>query len=142
VFWQLWKGNVHYEPDRGQFTTWLFAITRSRSLDRLRALGRRPDAAAAADAMASIETASPAGAGVDEPERNIARAERARTVRAALRSLPSEQQSAVELCFFGGLTHEEAAEELQQPLGTVKTRIRLGIDKLRVSLRQALEGES
>jgi RNA polymerase sigma-70 factor (ECF subfamily) len=59
-----------------------------------------------------------------------------------LRSLPSEQQSAVELCFFGGLTHEEAAEELQQPLGTVKTRIRLGIDKLRVSLRQALEGES
>jgi RNA polymerase sigma-70 factor (ECF subfamily) len=129
---------VHYEPDRGQFTTWLFAITRSRSHDRLRALGRRPDAAAAADTMASIETASADG----EPERNIARAERARTVRAALRSLPSEQQSAVELCFFGGLTHEEAAEELQQPLGTVKTRIRLGIDKLRVSLRQALEGES
>jgi RNA polymerase sigma-70 factor (ECF subfamily) len=125
VFWQLWKSQVSYDPARGGFRTWLFAITRSRCLDRLR---KRPR-----DTAAELPATSQGGA--PDPERAAYLAERQRQVVAALSELPNAQRVALELGFFGGMTHREIADRLGEPLGTVKSRIKMGMDKLKVTLR-------
>jgi RNA polymerase sigma-70 factor (ECF subfamily) len=126
VFWQLWKSQVSYDPGRGGFRTWLFAITRSRCLDRLR---KRPR-----DAAAAVEL-PPARSGAPDPERAAYLSERQKRVVAALDELPQPQRVALELGFFGGMTHREIADRLGEPLGTVKSRIKMGMDKLKVTLR-------
>ncbi|MGH9321476.1 MAG: sigma-70 family RNA polymerase sigma factor [Vicinamibacteria bacterium] len=122
VFWQLWKKELDYDPVRGGFRTWLFAITRSRCLDRLRrhrksTLEPRP---------------SPAPS---SPEQEAYLGERQRHVVAAFRDLPEPQRLALEMGFFEGLTHRQIAERLGEPLGTIKSRIKMGMDKLNESLR-------
>jgi RNA polymerase sigma-70 factor (ECF subfamily) len=77
-----------------------------------------------------IEVESPIG----NPQRDTEKAERARDVAAALSTLPTEQREVIELAYFGGLSHSEIAEKTSQPLGTVKTRARLALDKLRAGL--------
>jgi RNA polymerase sigma-70 factor (ECF subfamily) len=126
VFWQLWKGRIRYDAARGRFTTWLFALTRNRCVDRLRSRKRRP----ATEPLA----AEPRERAPEDPEIDArAGEERARVAR-ALASLPDEQRRAIELCFYEGLTHREAAERLREPLGTIKGRVRMAMEKLKVSL--------
>ncbi len=127
VFWRLWKGNIRYDASRGRFSTWLYAMTRNRSIDRLRARRRQP----ATDPMPE----TPVFPAPEDPEEDAGAAQKRRQVLAALSALPDEQRRAIELCFYQGLTHREAAQRLKEPLGTVKGRVKLAMNKLRVSLR-------
>lgn len=129
TFWQVWQRARSYDPARGSVRTWLLTIARSRALDRLRARGRRPDAAT--DVSTAELLAAPAD---DDPAASAEGGERARRVGAALAELPADQRRALELAYFGGLTQVEIAQALGEPLGTVKTRMRLGLRKLRDAL--------
>lgn len=126
VFHQVWRTASSYSAARGRVDTWLFVLTRSRSLDRLRTVGRRErNAIAAVDTICQIR--SPAVT----PEEDIIICERRDVVLAALQQLPVEQRQVLELAYFQGMTHAEIANHIGRSLGTVKTRIRLGLSKLR-----------
>jgi RNA polymerase sigma-70 factor, ECF subfamily len=134
AFAQAWRDAPRFELGRGSVAGWLTTIARSRALDLVRARSRRErmTAAAAADrpgnppAMGDLP-ADPAGS-LDQDERR-------RQVQQALESLSPSQRRAIELAYFEGLSQSEIAERLQEPLGTVKTRVRLGMQKLREMLR-------
>ena len=130
AFTQAWKNAAYYRADRSSVLSWLSMITRTRALDFLRARSRRVKAMTHATRSMGdepIATAdAPRGAG-DQLEDE----ERAAAVGLALHSLASPQRAAIELSFFSGLTHLEIAERLGEPLGTVKTRIRLGMQHMR-----------
>lgn len=127
VFWQLWKNRIQYDPERGRFSTWLFAITRNRCLDRLRSMQRKPH-------IQSLVEHSPEPQKQDVEE-NIYAAERRQIVQQALNLLPDPQRQALELAYYQGMTHSEIAGQLEVPLGTVKSRIKLGMQKLKQKLR-------
>lgn len=126
VFMKLWRQGQRYDPARGRFSAWLLSVTRFAAIDRLRREGRQP---------LSIEV----GAGApDEPDgmemlpaTDHEAWERGQHLRLLLEQLPSEQRLVLELAYFGGLTHSELAEQLGLPLGTVKGRLRLGLERLR-----------
>lgn len=133
AFAQAWRDAKRFEPGRGSVGAWLATIARSRALDLVRATGRRnrlADTAAASSVDASIAMGSPS----PSPSAHVEDDERARKVRAALDQLPAPQRAALELAYFGGLSQSEIAERLSEPLGTVKTRVRLGLHKLREQL--------
>ncbi len=132
VFGQLWDGDVLYDERRGRFTTWLFALARSRSLDKLRAVGRGTATSEVdGEELPSGETAP----GIDAYTY-----ERIDCARRALGVLPQDQRNAIELCFFEGLTHREAADKLDQSLDTVKGLIKSAMDKMRAALRELTAG--
>ena len=138
VFAQLWQSAHRFDAARGSVAAWITTMTRSRALDLLRAQRRRTrlhERAATADADGF---AVPLGGGGDTPDVDAERAELAQAVRASLTSLPPAQRRAIELAFFGGLSHTDIAAALNEPLGTVKTRIRTGMLKLRDALRPML----
>lgn len=123
VFLSAWR--TQYDPARGSTHAWILAMVRNRSIDVLRARKRRP--------------VQPLVEGLDPPDTQDVPAQAASNVdaaaaRTALDSLPPEQKQAIELAYFGGLTHTEIATQLAAPIGTVKGRIRLGLDRLRVAL--------
>jgi RNA polymerase sigma-70 factor, ECF subfamily len=124
VYMQAWRGAAGYDPGRGTPSSWLLTLTRSRAIDLLRARTRE-HATDPLEAAGNIRSATP------DPEEATADAERHREVRSALTSLSAEQREAIELAYFAGLSHTEIALRLGQPLGTVKTRIRLGMLRLR-----------
>jgi RNA polymerase sigma-70 factor (ECF subfamily) len=135
VFWHLWRHAGRYDAARGSVIVYLVTLARSRSLDRLRARERRVrlrnevgDAALGANSVG-------AGGGGSTPFRDALANEYRVRVRRALAELPVEQREAVELAFLEGLTHLEISARLGQPLGTVKTRIRSALLRLRSSLR-------
>ena len=133
TFWQAWRQATRFSADRGSVQTWVLTIARSRALDRLRATRRlREDTI---DEGGSPEGgASGVGATLpssSNPALDAEHAERRRLVVAALSELPAEQREALELGYFGGLSQSEIAERTGQPLGTVKTRMRLAMLKLR-----------
>jgi RNA polymerase sigma-70 factor (ECF subfamily) len=132
TFWQAWRQADRYEPERGTVQTWLLTMARSRSLDRLRSNRRLredsiDDAPSATAGGAFLESAS-------DPSLDVEHAERKRIVLAALSELPPEQRQALELGYFSGLSQTEIAERTGQPLGTIKTRMRLAMQKLRERL--------
>lgn len=127
VFHQVWRTSKCYDATKGRVDAWLFVLTRSRSLDRLRALSRLTKAVAASVEAAQLEPKSP----VIKPEEDAILAERRGKVLAALAQIPIEQRQVIELAYYKGMTQEEIAAQTCQPLGTVKTRIRLGLSKLR-----------
>jgi len=129
VWRQVWRQADAYTPHRGRVDTWLFMLLRSRALDRLRSLKRSERVTAAAQNL----TVSASQATVD-PAENALIAERRQQVQVALSQLPSEQRQVLELVYYQGLTHAEIAAQTGQPLGTIKTRIRLGLVKLRQAL--------
>ncbi len=131
TFWQVWRQADRYEGSRGAVSTWLIMIARSRALDRLRRSknSREDPWEAAADGDAAELHAS----GRD-PLQNAESAERSDMVRAALHALPREQREAMELAYMAGLSQTEIAFRTGQPLGTVKTRARLALRKLRDTL--------
>jgi len=131
VFAQAWRQSSRYSAGRGSVIAWLMTLTRSRAIDRARGRRARPDATSDSAAIVDV---SDSGASADEQLAWIAQAAQ---VRAALAALPLLQRVAIELAFYEGLTHTEIADRLEQPLGTVKTRIRQGLLKLRDQLSGA-----
>jgi len=127
VFLQVWRRAGDFEESRGRVFTWLVTIARSRALDRLRVLGSR---ARLADQVLANPAEIAGDASVD-----AARSEEGRVVRQALAELPTEQSRALFLAYFEGLTQTEISARLGEPLGTVKTRMRSGLMKLRELLR-------
>ena len=124
TFWQAWRSAAGFDARRAAVPAWLAMIARCRALDRLRRRRRHEDLGTVAS------PADPSGTGVEEAER----AERAERVAAAILVLPPDQRRAIELAFFDGHSHAEIADRLALPLGTVKTRIRLAMQKLREQL--------
>lgn len=125
VFWEAWQAAEAYDPSRGSPEAWLVTRARSRAIDRVRRVRRRSETfAAPLDESLAAGTADPA------PDAAERAADRTR-VASALERLPEAQREVVELAYWGGLTQTEIAERLKQPLGTVKTRIRLGLERLR-----------
>ena len=132
VFSQAWRQASRYDPSRGTVVGWLLTLARSRSIDRLRGRRSRPDPSVDQARLNAIpDTAAPA-------DDQVAWAGQAAQIRAALEGLSLLQRMAIELAFYEGLTHAEIAERLELPLGTVKTRIRQGLLKLRDRLAGAL----
>ena len=140
VFGQVWRRAAQYDPGRGSVAAWLATITRTRALDLIRARGRRTRAIERAAQADGDGLASPLGAPAERPDRGIERQEARRLVARSLGELPEPQRRVIELAYFGGLSQTEIATELHEPLGTVKTRMRAGMEKLRGSLAQLLAG--
>lgn len=127
VFVELWRRAATYEPGRGSVATWIATITRSRGIDRLRA-GRRHEAGRiGSSAEPTATTAEPAAAVLADEERQV--------VAEALAQLTPEQRDAIELAYFEALSHQQIAERLSRPLGTVKSHIRQALIQLRQALR-------
>ena len=135
VFVQIWSRAKTYDSEKSSVFSWAVLMTRSRAIDRLRARDRRLRVVAgpATDEtmLADATDASTAESAADTVDKND---ETAR-VRSLLNNLPSEQRQAIDLAFFGHLTHHEIAARLGQPLGTIKARIRRGLLKLREQIR-------
>ncbi|MBC7844270.1 MAG: sigma-70 family RNA polymerase sigma factor [Gemmatimonadaceae bacterium] len=136
VFWQAWQQAARYTTDRGAPGAWLLAMARSRSLDRLRALRRRRDEQPVDDSVFDNQPA------VGDPLSELDANERASRVVSALQHLPDEQREVLELAYFEGLSQTEIAERLGLPLGTVKTRARLALRKMRDRLDALREVEA
>jgi RNA polymerase sigma-70 factor (ECF subfamily) len=133
TFWQVWKQASRYEPARGSVQTWLLTMARSRALDRLRANRRmREDSIDDSDGVSG--TFATLAASANDPSLDAEHAERKRIVLAALATLPAEQRQALELGYFSGLSQSEIAERTGLPLGTIKTRMRIAMQKLRERL--------
>ncbi len=134
AFSQAWRDAARFESSRGSVAAWLTVIARSRALDQLRARQRRQrmnESASRSDPDLLPGMSAPPG----DPDDAVRRREREEHVAAALAQLSLPQRIAIELAFFEGLSHTEIAAKLNEPLGTVKTRVRLGMQKLRESLR-------
>jgi RNA polymerase sigma-70 factor (ECF subfamily) len=130
---QIWQQSSAYDPVRGALAGWAVTLTRHKAIDRIRASNRRRrllDEIATSPDMAA--------ATVSSANELLLGTECATRVRTALETLPGEQREAIELAFFGGLSQSEVASRLQQPLGTIKARIRRGMLKLRELLGDAL----
>lgn len=132
VFIRIWQNAASYRPDQGKVVTWLASITRYRSIDTIRRQKVRPEG----NQSPWIESDS-----LDMPdpinlESEVERIERRDRVRLAIAQLPKEQKIALAYAYFQGYSHREIAVTLDEPIGTIKTRIRLGMQKLRQVLSE------
>lgn len=132
VYTQIWRQAANYDTGRGSPIAWLMTIARTRAIDRLRSGWQDRQRKEPLDLLNDRETS------VASPEEATVASERQKFVRAALSSLTPEQREVIELAYYGGLSHSEIALKLNQPLGTVKTRTRLGMMKLREALAPML----
>ena len=130
AFVQIWEKAAAFDPALGGAFHWALSITRHRAIDRLRSRQRR---ARLVDELQNEVAVDPPQASGPDP--SALGADESVAVRAAIRSLPEDQAQAIEMAFFRGLTHPEIAQALQQPLGTVKARIRRGLLRLRDTLQ-------
>lgn len=131
TFWQAWRQANRYLAARGSVQTWLLTIARSRALDRVRAVKRlreEPLEGESGEALVQQVSEGDASTSAESNERRV-------IVLAALSELPSEQREALELGYYNGLSQSEIAERTGQPLGTIKTRMRLAMQKLRGRLQ-------
>jgi RNA polymerase sigma-70 factor (ECF subfamily) len=128
AFLSIWRSRSRYQRERGSVRTWVLGIVHHRTIDALRRNLVHERRRASAEGIEEREEA---------PERTdveVVRRDEARTVRTVLDSLPAEQCRVIELAYFGGFTHTQIAEMLKMPVGTVKGRMRLGLDKMRRSM--------
>jgi RNA polymerase sigma-70 factor (ECF subfamily) len=133
VFLRLWRRPDLFDVSRGRFLTWLLSVARNRAIDERRSRGRRfrfetPPSVTSEEMLELAPTSEERDHAVVSEERVV--------VQRALETLPPEQRLAIQLAYFGGYTQQEIAVGLHQPLGTVKTRIRLGLQKLRTLLME------
>jgi len=134
AFAQAWRDAGRFEAGRGSVAAWLTVMSRSRALDFVRARARRERITGTAQRSDPERTLGMSAPAVG-PDAAVEAKERERRVAEALADLSPPQRTAIELAFFEGLSHSEIAERLNEPLGTVKTRVRLGMLKLRESLK-------
>lgn len=133
AFLSIWRSGARFDRTRGSVRAWTLGIVRNRAIDALRRdAGRAPKLTF--DDEAVLEQ-RPSGDLTDE---EALRREEAQQVRGALRELPNEQSKVIELAYFGGFSHSEIAAMLSMPLGTVKGRMRLGLEKIRTQLAEGL----
>jgi RNA polymerase sigma-70 factor (ECF subfamily) len=128
AFLSIWRSRLRYEPARGSVRTWVLGIVHNRAIDALRrnlVHERR---------RAEYEGVEERREAPERTDLEAARRQEARSVRSALDELPEEQSRVIELAYFGGFSHTQIAEMLETPVGTVKGRMRLGLEKLRHSL--------
>ena len=130
AFLKVWHQPSSWDPSRGKFVSWLLTITRYTAIDLLRKEQRRP----VQDAVELEDLRIGSGSVMDDPIWQDGR-----LLRSLLENLPVEQIQVIELAFFEGMSHSEMAEHLSLPLGTVKTRVRLGLQKLKALWQDANE---
>ncbi len=129
TFWQAWRKASSYDPSKGAVSTWLLTIGRRKALDRIRSRRRYKEDSVGRDRIfADLVAPGP------DPSEQTEGSELRAQVRAALQELPAEQREVLELGYFNGLSQTEIADVTRQPLGTVKTRMRLAMQKLREPL--------
>lgn len=134
VFMRVWQGASTYRIELAKVSTWLIGITRHRAIDELRRRGARPEKLRA-DWPEDVGRDHHDGLPVEDgPQETVESNLHGHEIRQAIQTLPPEQRVVLSLAFFGGLTHNEMAEFLGQPLGTVKSRVRLAMQKLRDTL--------
>ncbi|XSG74335.1 RNA polymerase sigma factor [Herpetosiphon llansteffanensis] len=127
AFWRVWQRASTFDNSRGNCAPWLFGIARNLSIDELRRRAARPQAAYDDPERPLLESIAD-DADIEEV---VWLGEQRSVVRSAMQSLSAEQREALELAYFSGLTQREIADKLGNPLGTIKTRVRLGLLKLR-----------
>jgi RNA polymerase sigma-70 factor (ECF subfamily) len=134
AFLSIWRSGARYDRARGSVRAWTLGIVRNRAIDALRrqAAGRAPKLTFD-DEAALEQRPSP-----DLTDEQALQRDEAQRLRGALSELPGEQSKVIELAYFGGFSHSEIAEMLSMPLGTVKGRMRLGIEKIRMQLAEGL----
>lgn len=132
VFWQAWQQAGQYSQTRGSVSAWLIMMTRSRSIDRRRSRERSSGAVSPVDDLLNEQISDTS----IDPEESLYSMERREAVLGALAEMNDKQRQAIELAYFRGLTQSEIAEHLKEPLGTIKTRIRAGLQILREKLKQ------
>jgi RNA polymerase sigma-70 factor, ECF subfamily len=135
AFLSIWRSRLRYDQARGSVRTWVLGIVHNRAIDALRrsvAHDRRRET------MDGVEDRFESS---DRTDVEAARREEARSVRSALATLPEDQRRTIELAYFGGFSHSQIAELLDEPVGTVKGRMRLGLEKLRRQLTEGLAAE-
>ncbi len=140
VFVRLWRFAGTFEPARGRFSGWLLGITHNLSLNEVRRWQSRPQKAALSDNddERSYDPVDESSDSAEAAWQNIRR----QAIVDALKQLPDSQRRAIELAFFGGFTHLEIATMLGEPLGTIKSRIRIGMQRLKqLLLAQGIEAE-
>jgi RNA polymerase sigma-70 factor, ECF subfamily len=138
VFLRLWRQGGSYQHSRGAFLTWLLSVTHNMAIDEIRRRKRRPVAVDGADDDQTLSALPDTRTDVE----NAAWLTSLHAiVREALQDIPQSQRHAIELAYFSGLTQREIAERLNEPLGTIKTRMRLGLLKLRERLGPILEDD-
>ncbi len=135
AFLSLWRSRARYDPARGHVRAWVLGIVHNRAIDVLRRglvqdRGRISDEGIAEQLEAAEHT-----------EREVSRRDEAREIRAALVGLPAEQSRVIELAYYGGFTHSEIATMLDTPVGTIKGRMRLGLQKMRSQLSSEQVGQ-
>jgi RNA polymerase sigma-70 factor, ECF subfamily len=136
AFLSIWRSRARFDRARGSVRAWVLGVTRNRAIDALRRGG-----AGAPRLDHDDETVLEAREASDRTDAEAIRRETAAELRAALDSLPEEQSKVIELAYFGGFSHSEIAEMVSQPLGTVKGRMRLGLEKIRVEIAEALPAD-
>jgi len=134
VYKQVWDGAARFDEQRGSAAAWIILLARSRAMDRRRFRSAQVRSAGriAVDEIGEIASSHPS------PESEAIASQSSRSVRHALDAVPAEQRQALELSFFAGLSHSKIANQLGEPLGTVKTRIRLAVVRLRELLKDAV----
>jgi RNA polymerase sigma-70 factor, ECF subfamily len=136
VYIQVWNKADTYDPSQGKVTTWITSITRHRAIDHYRRIDVRAEGHSVS--WDDCCTESPDDDGQIEPD--MIHSEQRRMVIQALSELPADQKAAIALVYFRGMTQQEIASHLNEPLGTIKTRIRLGLQKLRASFTTITDG--
>jgi RNA polymerase sigma-70 factor (ECF subfamily) len=137
VFWQIWQQAGRYDESRGKPVTWLLTIARTRAIDALRSSNRQAAHISLAATADTPEDRRPSAVAETPGDPGIL-ADTRQAVRVALKSLPDQQRIPLEMAYFEGMTHTEIAETLNQPLGTMKDRIRMGMSHLRRQLKAYL----
>lgn len=133
AFLSIWRSGARFDRTRGSVRSWTLGVTRNRAIDALRRQsGRAPKLDFDDEAALEVQAAE------ELTDSEAIRRETARGLRGALASLPEEQSTVIGLAYFGGFTHSEIAELLGMPLGTVKGRMRLGLEKVRVELAERM----
>ena len=133
AFFRAWQQGQGFSAKKGTFVTWLLSITHNLAIDEIRKRRRRPQKAESEEPEAILAAVADTSTGADVEDEVWLGALR-QTMTVALASLPPAQREAIELAYYQGLTQREIAEVLNEPLGTIKTRMRLGLQKLREAL--------
>jgi RNA polymerase sigma-70 factor, ECF subfamily len=127
----IWRSGARYDRARGSVRAWTLGIVRNRAIDLLRKeSGRSPKLAAGGDEILERRASE------ELTDTEAVRRETAEEVRGAIQELPEDQSRVIGLAYFGGFSHSEIAEMLNEPLGTIKGRMRLGMDKIRATLAE------
>ncbi|MGQ0650012.1 MAG: sigma-70 family RNA polymerase sigma factor [Gemmatimonadaceae bacterium] len=139
AFAQIWRSAATFDASRGSVIAWISTIVRTRSLDLIRSQKRRARVLDQAAAMSDDGTSPGLSTGAASPDREVEVSEAQVLVRRSLADLPPPQRLVLELAYFGGLSQSEIADRLSEPLGTVKTRMRAGMEKMRHALGPLME---